>query len=392
MELEKKDLVAWQRLAMFRDLDEFRRLKSILAPEVSKCFSPPVHEGQRRPYGAVIARDYDPGDFGTLLDIGDQEELSSAADGVNTMSYSAKGQARRLLRLRNPLDSQDGCCALAAWVDGVVVRVDASGVIWVVSSEFVTTIDDKSGWTRSSIETIVPVLTQLAPVADDQALDALARLVYSHFSPRKLGSTFLYLLNDVDDTVHQTGGVSVTALGLDVRKRDDWSVIEHELKHSDGAAVVGRDGRLLRKGVILVPTPIAQARVQTEGGTRHNSACRHTYDRPDLLAFVISADGPVTVFSDGLRAFSLVLPDRELPWNPSGGEMWTDEISCPRCGSTLTIRKIVLYGWRSLEEGECPICDEEAASVHGWRVEIGLVKDAATIERIREFRAASPRK
>jgi hypothetical protein len=126
--------------------------------------------------------------------------------------------------------------------------------------------------------------------------------------------------------------------------------------------------------------------IGTEGGARHNSACRHTYDRPDLLAFVVSADGPVTVFSDGIRSSALVLPDSKLPWNPSGGEMWTNEKHCPSCGVKLTVRKTVLYGFRTPEGGYCPICKEEAASVHGWQVEIGLIKDAASIERIREFR------
>ena len=40
-------------------------------------------------------------------------------------------------------------------------------------------------------------------------------------------------------------------------------------------------------------------------GTRHTSAARHTYDCPDMLAFVVSTDGPVTVFSDGQRIADL---------------------------------------------------------------------------------------
>ena len=40
-------------------------------------------------------------------------------------------------------------------------------------------------------------------------------------------------------------------------------------------------------------------------GTRHTSAARHTWDCPDVLAFVVSTDGPVTVFSDGHRIADL---------------------------------------------------------------------------------------
>jgi hypothetical protein len=81
--------------------------------------------------------------------------------------------------------------------------------------------------------------------------------------------------------------------------------------------------------------------------------------------------------------------DRKMPWNPSGGEMWTEATKCQRCGATLRVRKIVLYGHRTPEEGNCPICNAEVASVHGWQIDVGLMKDAITIDRIRAFRQLS---
>lgn len=185
---------------------------------------------------------------------------------------------------------------------------------------------------------------------------------------------------------YQTAGTTISDLGLNVRRMEDWPSIEHQLRHSDGAAVVHAGGLLLRRGVILNATQVSQERVKVDGGTRHNSAARHTYDRPDLLAAVVSSDGPVTIFSDGVRAFTLALRDRGLPWNPSGGEMWIDDASCPKCGAVVMVRKIILYGWRENEEGYCPICRSQVAAVHGWAVEVGLVKNTATIDRLLNFR------
>jgi len=48
MELDAKDRLAWQRLGVYRNVDEFRGLRSLMAPEVARCFSPEIHEGQRR--------------------------------------------------------------------------------------------------------------------------------------------------------------------------------------------------------------------------------------------------------------------------------------------------------------------------------------------------------
>lgn len=86
MERRMEESLAWQRLATYRDLDEFRRLKTILAPEVRRCFEQEIHEGIRRPYGAVVARDYDPEDFGELVEVADEEQLVAAADGVHNLS------------------------------------------------------------------------------------------------------------------------------------------------------------------------------------------------------------------------------------------------------------------------------------------------------------------
>lgn len=379
--------LAWQRLGTYRtDLDEFRRLKPLLAPEVHRCFSPAVHEGHRQPYGAVVARIDAPDDFGTLYAMDNADELRGAADGVNAVAYVVKGEPLRLLRLAKPLDSLDACCQLAEWLEGVVTRVDTGGMIWVASPKAVTTIDHLNGWTRPPISDILPTLDRLLPDADSATLAAIARLAYSCLSPRKVGTTLLLSLTGDQSSDHQTAGNSVAALALNVQKTEDWPLIEQQLRHSDGAAVIENGGRMLRKGVILNATTASQAKVQTEGGTRHNSACRHTYDRPDLMAFVVSSDGPVTVFSDGRRASSLALRDHGLPWNPSGGEMWTEPVTCPTCGARLTARKIILYGYRESEEGYCPICRTQVAAVHGWAVEVGLVKDTDTINRLLEFR------
>ena len=57
--------------------------------------------------------------------------------------------------------------------------------------------------------------------------------------------------------------------------------------------------------MILRPTRQSEQAVPATKGTRHTSAARHTYDCPDMLAFVVSTDGPVTVFSDGQRIADL---------------------------------------------------------------------------------------
>jgi len=76
--------------------------------------------------------------------------------------------------------------------------------------------------------------------------------------------------------------------------------LRQALSQVDGAAVFDREGALCQLGVRLVPSVDAEAVVDPLGGTRHTSARRYSYDDPGALVVVISEDGPVTVFRDGM--------------------------------------------------------------------------------------------
>jgi len=94
---------------------------------------------------------------------------------------------------------------------------------------------------------------------------------------------------------------------------------------------VGRNGQLLAVNVILRPTRASEEAVNAIKGTRHTSAARHTYDCPDVLAFVVSTDGPVTVFSDGRRIADLKRDAR--PKTPAVIE----ELIARRCAERPTL-------------------------------------------------------
>ena len=118
--------MAGDPLALTRFQREVQAASALNHPNICTIFEvglqdqPAVHEGQRRPYGAVVARYDDPDDFGTLHSITNADVL----------------------------DSQDGCCRLADWLVGVVARVDRDGRMWIASPKAVTTIDQLNGLVR----------------------------------------------------------------------------------------------------------------------------------------------------------------------------------------------------------------------------------------------------
>src|SRR6185503_1695720 len=129
---------------------------------------------------------------------------------------------------------------------------------------------------------------------------------HHRISANRFGATLLYQLTEQPVTLRRRDeGVGVTTLHLSVLDAGDEPLLLHQARYRDGALLIGRDGRLLAVNVIMRPTRESEQRVAVTKGTRHTSAARHTYDCPDMLAFVVSTDGPVTVFCDGQRIADL---------------------------------------------------------------------------------------
>ena len=149
-------------------------------------------------------------------------------------------------------------------------------------------------------------IVQVVPAADAEVVRRLLELSHHRISPNKFGATLLYLLTEQPLTLRRRDeGIDVTTLNLSVLNAADEPLLLHQARYRDGALLVGRDGRLLAVNVILRPTRASEQAVPVTKGTRHTSAARHTYDCPDMLAFVVSTDGPVTVFCDGQRIADL---------------------------------------------------------------------------------------
>src|SRR5688500_14178126 len=97
---------------------------------------------------------------------------------------------------------------------------------------------------------------------------------------------------------------------------------------TDLATIVDGKSRIGRFCPGLNSSPEGDELVTDPRGIRHRSARRFTYDHPATVAFVVSEDGPVTVFSDGAPIIALDVTHSE--WM----EMKTDpasDLALQRC-------------------------------------------------------------
>ena len=81
--------------------------------------------------------------------------------------------------------------------------------------------------------------------------------------------------------------MALATLGLSVLNETEEPLWLHQVRYRDGALLVGHQGRLLAANVILRSSRASELAIPPTGGTRHTSAARHTYDCPDVLAFVV---------------------------------------------------------------------------------------------------------
>jgi DNA integrity scanning protein DisA with diadenylate cyclase activity len=176
----------------------------------------------------------------------------------------------------------------------------------IVTDSSVTLVEGRRWIKKDLVYEAAEDIAQVVPAADPQVVRRLLELSHHRFSPSGVGATLVYVLTErPEDFRRRDQGVSVAAMNLSVLDEAEEPLLLHQARYRDGALLVGRDGRLIAVNVILRPTRASEQAVPAMKGTRHTSAARHTYDCPDVLAFVVSTDGPVTVFSDGQRIADL---------------------------------------------------------------------------------------
>ena len=158
-----------------------------------------------------------------------------------------------------------------------------------------------SAWRlRPTAEQYMPLVESAVPEASRQVLQGLLDLAAHWLSPARIGATFLL---DLDPRPHDDHGQdhsrSLDAPPLSVAERSHFAALFSVLGQTDLATLVSADGTVTQFGVGLRSSEESETAVQLDNGMRHRSAARYTWDHHHTVAFVVSEDGPVTLFRKG---------------------------------------------------------------------------------------------
>lgn len=274
-----------------------------------------VHEHHRYGYGSVLnPRDAtavgDPlGEVGTCVGQAELSELRRYADGRRTFLVRAPDRPPLLVALE-VADELELVHVHRRTGGTVVRRVD--GGMQVVTGD--GTVGDYTGrWSlRPSLNDAVDAMGARVRLRDREVLCRILDLCLHVLSPSHVGVTLVWRLDDTGDDV-MTRPPTPGPIALSVLDDRHLDAVAKRVGMLDGACVVERDGSVSGFGAFLGWTPSTEQQIAHETGLRHTSARWYSHDVPGALVFVVSEDGPLTVYAGGSELLSTATGELDDP-------------------------------------------------------------------------------
>jgi len=291
--------------------------ESAVVSELAYCFHPTVHEGRIPPYGALFCNQPIPQRFKCLyaqVPASEDERNASRlfADGRRSFMTYDQGAVPKLALFEAAFGDEYRLLELSESLQGLVMQRQETGLVKLIQQGEVFTVRDRV-WSRKGTisdakRRIVDCIGNTSGIIHLGVLGRLLQLCYYHLSPESIGATLVWcLLQGTRSALEIHSGIGLPQLPLSVQDAAAFTLIGHLLHHQDGAAIILPFGELECIGVHLSFTEEARQNVAEVRGTRHTSAARFTYDHRETIAFVVSHDGAVTVFSDGANVAELAI-------------------------------------------------------------------------------------
>lgn len=224
------------------------------------------------------------------------------------------------------------------------------------------------------------ILQKHAPMLKMELFEKIIRFAYYYISANNVGGTLVYLLKNN----YQDHNINKSKYKLSFIDKDHYPAILSYLGGIDGATFINKEGQFIQGEVHLQSSKQSTQLIRAQGGTRHTSAKRYTYEKPELIIITISEDGPVTIFSDGFDVFTLNIRDimQGSPLIESlakdRGEYFdegTHEEKCSNCGKYTNIyANSTSGGWNEWIEIQCKICGNYIDKIKAFEANSFIIK------------------
>ncbi|HZI11584.1 MAG TPA: diadenylate cyclase [Myxococcus sp.] len=348
-----------------------KNLKRTFFEELHRSLKPHIHEGRVPPFCVALLKKPKLLKQASKVVPVTPEELESIAKLANGSRALVAYTSRKkifLLAFKRDITPESELVKLSSANSAVIIRRTSDNETRIYNNGAVTIHKDRNWLFKESSKSAVDLVMQQAPMANRQVLEKILDYAHHVLNPRRIGATLIWNLRE-----SSIEGGQPIGMDLSIMRAVDQYLLTEFLAQTDGATSIRFDGSIESSGIHLIYSDKSRSIIQEVGGTRHTSARRFSYDHPESIAVVVSSDGPVSVFSDGIKVASLVMHS----WSsysvasalrdavPEKAEDVIQEdwkATCAHCGKTALINEIFIYGWREDETARCPVCGVEIAN------------------------------
>lgn len=277
----------------------------LLLTELEYAWRPPVHENRSVFYGSFVL----PGErslvkIDNLVELLDLdmpiEQARRFSDGRSAFIVRRADGATQLACFRRTIQYEADLVDIEQSTGAAIVQRTLTGVTRVFTPTGVVEWNGHRWRHRPSARVYLPAVRAAVPEASPKLLQGLLDLAVHWLSPARIGATFLL---DLEPKRHDDHGLDESAAlpspSLSVLERHHYPALFAVLAQTDLATLVSGHGDVGALGVGLRSSIDSESAVRLESGMRHRSAARYTWDHHHTVAFVVSEDGPVTLFRHG---------------------------------------------------------------------------------------------
>lgn len=382
-------------VALCDDLDEglseteASELEEVLIDELAYARNPPVHEQRRPSYGCIVYPGtdlpYDVPDEMELSELVDEDDFERArelADGIHTFVARASQGGAALAHLS--ATDEYSLVHLAGETGAWIIQRHPNGTVRVFGRERLHLFLNDEWTVKPYGHTRWVQLTHVVGAEAGQATVgmALLDLCLHVLSARRIGATFVWMVRGGVESLtdHLQRPSRPIATALNVTERRDFEPLATLLASVDGACLIDEDGSVVGVESFLRMSEDAKKHVDSRGGTRHTSAACFSFDVAEAVVFVVSADGPVTIFSDGVDALRL---DEDVPYAaalrapPSFSRIAKVEnvrTECASCRKPLIVELQLVDGANHMLTQRCPVCGSPAHEAEAFSTSCRVAK------------------
>lgn len=369
------------------DVPELVQCPAALA-ELSYALSPVLHEGKLQPYGFIAIEGSNTASIKSSYEklFISLPEARRVADGCHGFSIFKSGQFRGVFIPQYAAYTELQLLQLQQELNATICVTDTQGITKIFCNAGLFIHQYRSWQKKPCINRALHNICRCAPQADIETLKDLLEFCFHDLSPRNIGATLVWCLAEPSAEEWDTMRPNFELKDIETRVGSDRSVavLRHLLTYTDGAVILDAQARAIGVGAQLKYSETSKRLIEAHSGTRHTSAQRFSYDFPKGIIFVVSSDGPVTVFSDGMSVTdletrfadeTLTESDEDSLRSESVQSSCSTEVTCQACEKQLKIQEIKGDDVKKQERSlRCPVCNHFLHSARCNNLDVYVIK------------------